>query len=145
MFYCHSFPVIDANQAESTSCERDNTSLLTSAISGCGCCLYDHNFTNNHSGSDSSAEKSQWKSLCKNKAWSYTLTLVWHNNYVIGFDTELRLELQINQWSSLRSQRQHMRKSPNTKHCELISIYTTDGLTPEIQTRSRPPAMMPTM
>ena len=43
-------------------------------------------------------------------------------NNVIGFDTELQLELQINQWSSPSSQSQHMRKSPHMKHCEMISI-----------------------
>ena len=35
--------------------------------SGCGCCLYDHNFTDSHSGSDSSVEKSQWELLCKTR------------------------------------------------------------------------------
>ena len=68
-----SFPVIDANQAESTS----NTSAIIGRVMGVAVVLiiaiY---FTDSHSGSDSSAEKSQWKSLCKNKALSYTLILV---------------------------------------------------------------------
>ena len=129
MFYYRSFPVIDANQAESTS----NTSAIIGgvvAVAVAFIIITSLTVTvvvilvlRSRSGKNT-----------KNKARPYTLTLIWRNNYVIVFDTELQLELQINQWSSPGSQSQHMRKSPHImKHCEMISIPLMASLQ-----RSRP-------
>ena len=77
-----------------------------------------------------------------NKAWCIRVSMykmVLHMVYFSNNCSFQRVSWCSGNYKSIRSspssQRQYMCKSPHMKHCELI-FYTTDGLTPEIQTSS---------
>ena len=85
--------------AESTSCDTDNTSAIIGGVVAVAFMITTSLTVivvvilvlKSRSGNYSAKTR-------------YDHTLLHQYDYVIGFDTELQLQLQINQWSSLRSQ-----------------------------------------